>query len=82
MLHVYCLSLTNMADVIRRVILLVLSKHCYDEYFINFNFFDGGCISLYVYVIVLGNRSSFIIITVLIHILIQILGLWPVTVTV
>ncbi|XP_023701731.1 mannose-P-dolichol utilization defect 1 protein homolog [Cryptotermes secundus] len=33
-----------MADLVRRVILLVLSQHCYDEYFINFNFFDGPCL--------------------------------------
>jgi hypothetical protein len=52
MLHEFCSSVINMADVIRRVILFVLSQHCYDEYFINFNFFDGGCISLYAFIIV------------------------------
>jgi mannose-P-dolichol utilization defect protein 1 len=33
-----------MAGIIKRVMLLVLSHHCYDEFFINFNFFDGPCL--------------------------------------
>jgi mannose-P-dolichol utilization defect protein 1 len=33
-----------MAEIIKRIILLVLSHHCYDEFFRNFNFFDGPCL--------------------------------------
>lgn len=38
--------MTNMAELVKRVMLLVLSHHCYDEFFINFNFFDGGFIDM------------------------------------
>jgi hypothetical protein len=40
-------NVTNMAGIIKRIILLVLSHHCYDEFFINFNFFDGGSIYMF-----------------------------------
>ncbi|XP_069698145.1 mannose-P-dolichol utilization defect 1 protein homolog [Periplaneta americana] len=33
-----------MAEFIKRVLLLVFSQRCYDEFFINFNFFDGPCL--------------------------------------
>jgi len=44
---------SNMAGIIKRVMLLVLSHHCYDEFFINFNFFDGGFICMFTCISVL-----------------------------
>lgn len=43
----YWRPVINMAEIIKRVLLLVLSHHCYDEFFINFNFFDGGFIDMF-----------------------------------
>ncbi|KAJ9594500.1 hypothetical protein L9F63_014112, partial [Diploptera punctata] len=33
-----------MAGMVRSILLLVFSPHCYDEYFIHFNFFDVPCL--------------------------------------
>ncbi|KAJ3634134.1 hypothetical protein MTP99_011041 [Tenebrio molitor] len=32
-------------DFLRRTVLLVVTPHCYDNYFVEFNFFDGPCFS-------------------------------------
>lgn len=30
-----------MADIIKKAILLLMSEQCFDNYFMDFNFFDG-----------------------------------------
>lgn len=66
----------NMAELVKRVILLVLSHHCYDEFFINFNFFDGGfidvftCVTRFKIVVIVVQSYVFICVSILI------LGLW------
>lgn len=30
-----------MADIVKGLLLSLLSEKCYDEYFVNYNFFDG-----------------------------------------
>lgn len=33
-------------DLLRKVSLLILTPQCFDNYFVDLNFFDGKCVSL------------------------------------
>jgi hypothetical protein len=63
-------AVTNMAEIVKRVMLLVLSHHCYNEYFINFNFFDGGfidmitCIPVFKTIVLVVQSCPFVYVSV------------------